>query len=761
MTQYLNDHSIYSEKEVPFKSFRMVTKDRNQKLVCARTLPYNQIITSRRCSKMMKKITLPFSARNLALTLLLGSLFFALGSAALSPEPANESPSAELTPTPEQQTASRDIARQLEYGHYRTLPINRELSSQVFDRYLESLDPQKLYLSQEDLDTFADYRYRLDSAIKSGQLDPAFRIYNRFQSRQVARLEKVLKQLEDGIDKLDFEREEAIPLDRKEAAWAPDQNALDDIWRKRIKSGVLAQRLDGKSDEQIAESLVKRYKGQKKRAGQARSEDVFQTYMNAVTTIYDPHTQYFSPRTSENFNINMSLSLEGIGAVLQSDNEFTKVVRLVPAGPADKNGRLKPADRIVGVGQGENGEVINVIGWRLDEVVDLIRGPKHSTVRLEVIPAKTTDESKTRLISIVRDRVKLEDQSAKSDIIDIQREDTTRRIGIIHIPTFYADFRAMQLGDPNARSTTRDVQQLIQEMRSGDGIDGLIIDLRNNGGGALQEAISLTGLFIEEGPTVQVRTADDRVRVYDDPDDAVLYNGPLAVLVNRMSASASEIFAAAIQDYGRGYVVGEQTFGKGTVQAVRGLSHGQLKLTEAKFYRISGGSTQHRGVIPDIEMPSTIDHTLIGEDTLPTALPWDQITPVKYRRVDDIQDELPVLVQRHNQRILENPEFVALRKEIDYIADLRNTKEVSLKESRRRLEWDGLREAELSVVNGRRVAEGLPAFRDYNEFESWQEDEATRQDSQKLIDLFTRETAEILVDSLDLDTQVASHSSSP
>jgi carboxyl-terminal processing protease len=664
--------------------------------------------------------------------------------------------STDLKPTEEQENVSRDIARQLQYAHYRSLKIDGGVSSQVLDNYLKALDPQKLYLTAEDVEAFEAYRFRLDGALKTGQLEPAFQIYKTYQERMDSQLTYILKLLEQGLDKLVFDGDDTLLIDRSDAPWGKNSREINQLWDKRIRSAVLSQRLTGKTDKEILSSLIKRYEGQKKRASQARSEDVFQTYMNALTNTYDPHTQYFSPRNSENFNINMSLSLEGIGAVLQSDNEFTKVVRLVPAGPAEKNGLLQPADRIIGVGQGESGEIVNVNGWRLEEVVDLIRGPKQTTVRLEVIPAKSSDENKTRVVNIVRDKVKLEDQSAQSDIIRMQRGTHTYSLGVIYIPTFYADFRALQAGDSDARSTTQDVKQLIDKLTR-EGIDGLIIDLRNNGGGALQEAISLTGLFIERGPTVQVRTADDRVRVYDDPDSGVSYTGPLAVLVNRMSASASEIFAAAIQDYGRGIIVGEQTFGKGTVQSVRTLSHGQLKITEAKFYRISGGSTQHKGVIPDLEIPSAINKLEIGEDALPSALPWDQIAPVAFRSFAGFGKSLSDIADKHKIRMEQHPEYQALLKEIAYIASLRNQTEMSLNESLRRIELETVRQAELDVINAKRAAEGKDAFKTYDAFEVWQEEQAAKQEKHELIDFFTKETAEVLIDSLGVQAQLATH----
>ena len=664
-------------------------------------------------------------------------------------------PALALDPSSEHVRASRDIARQLQHVHYRSLKIDTELSPRILDNYLMALDPQKLYFSAEDISFFESYRYQLDKAVRRGDLQPAYLIYQRFIDRTRERLEHNLALLEKGVDQFDFSVDEIMTLDREDAPWAADARALDELWRKRIKNAVLTQKLEGESEDAIEDSLTRRYSNQLKRISQTQSEDVFQVYMNAVTNTYDPHTVYFSPRNSENFKINMSLSLEGIGAVLQSDNEYTKVVRLVPAGPADKQGVLQPADRIIGVGQGKEGEIVNVVGWRLDEVVDLIRGPRQSLVRLEVIPAKSKGEHTTRTLSIVRDKVNLEEQSARSDTIEINRDGRTSTIGIIQIPTFYADFAGLQRGDPDARSTTRDVYRLIQSLQKEKGIEGLIIDLRDNGGGALQEAIALTGLFIERGPTVQVRTADNRVRVYDDPDQSIAYDGPLAVLVNRMSASASEIFAAAIQDYGRGLIVGEQTFGKGTVQSVRGLSHGQLKITEAKFYRISGGSTQHLGVVPDLLLPSVIDKEQIGEDALPEALPWDKISAVRYRELEGFQPVLETLRESHQRRMLADPEYLALIDEIAYVEMLRARNEISLNLEARKAEMAAQKAEELRVVNKRRKAIGEETFASYEALEAWQADNAGQFKRTELRDFYTRETAEILLDMLRIPTRMA------
>lgn len=661
-----------------------------------------------------------------------------------------------VAPTIDQARANILIARQLQFTHFRDLGISDELSGDVFDAYLEYLDGQRIYLTQQDLDKINRVKSQLGAALKTGQLQPGFDIYNLVQQRVIERLQFALDLINDGITELDFSVDESILLDRAEAEWEADTKALDALWVKRIKNAVLAQRLNGTDDETIEENLHRRYEGQLKRAYQARSEDAFQAYMNAFTGMWDPHTSYFSPRTSENFNINMSLSLEGIGAVLQSDNEYTKVVRLVPGGPASKQGQLQPADRIVSVAQDDK-KPVNVIGWRLDEVVDLIRGPRNSVVSLEVIPANASDETITKTIAIKRDEVKLEEQSASKDIIELERGGEDYTVGVITIPTFYADFQAMQAGDPNYKSTTRDVRNLITELEQEDGVDGLVIDLRNNGGGALHEANDLVGLFIDKGPTVQIRNANNDVQILNDEDPSVSYDGPLVVLTNRMSASASEIFAGAIQDYGRGLVVGSQTFGKGTVQAVRPLNHGQLKITQSKFYRVSGGSTQHKGVIPDIEIPSRIDNDRIGENALDHALPWDQIEAVPHNRYFDFSGIIDELRDRHEARFSESPEFSLLQQEINFLKEQRNLDSVSLNFDTRKNQHDQIERTRLNIANARRQLRGEEPFATLEDLEDWQDQQAAELDNtDDELDFVIREGGHIMADMLELDRQMAS-----
>ncbi|SFR78693.1 C-terminal processing peptidase-1. Serine peptidase. MEROPS family S41A [Marinobacter daqiaonensis] len=662
-----------------------------------------------------------------------------------------------VAPTIEQARANILISRQLQFTHLRDQTINDELAGEVFADYLDYLDGQRIYLTQKDIDDFEPLKESMGASLRTGQLQPGFDIYNRVQTRILERLDYALGQLEEGIGQFQSESDETLLLDRSKADWEPDQEALDQLWDKRLRNAVLGQRLNGSSDEEIIEVLTRRYESQRKRISQMRSEDAFQAYMNAFTGTWDPHTSYFSPRNSENFNINMSLSLEGIGAVLQSDNEYTKVVRLVPGGPAARQSQLSPADRIVSVKQEDEEEPTNVIGWRLDEVVDLIRGPRGSTVTLEVIPATASDETVTRTISIKRDKVKLEEQSAQSDVIELDRNGETYRIGLIDIPTFYADFQAMQRGDPDYKSTTRDVRRLLENLKEERNIDGLVVDLRNNGGGALHEANDLVGLFIDQGPTVQIRGTDDQVQVLADQDPSVAWDGPMVVLVNRMSASASEIFAGAIQDYGRGLVVGSQTFGKGTVQAVRSLNHGQLKITQSKFYRVSGGSTQHRGVIPDIKIPSRIDNSRIGEDSLERALPWDQIEAVPHARYFDFSNVIDDLRDRHQARFSENPEFRLLQKEIDFLEEQRETTMVSLNEDKRRRYQNELERRQLTIANARRELRGEEPFESFEAMEEHQEQQAAaahgNEDDE--LDFIVREGGHIMADMLELDRRMA------
>ena len=616
----------------------------------------------------------------------------------------NEGP---LAPAPEHNSTTRSIVYELVDKHYVTKSINDVLSSKIFDAYLQNMDPGKSYLLQSDIDDFEIYRYELDDALRKGNLAPAYEMWNRYQDRWIARLTKVIDVLEEGIDDYDFTTDEEFLLDRSDSPWATSDEQLDELWKKRIKLSVLNLRLADKEHHKIQETLLKRYQNQLRMTSQTRREDVYQLYINSFTETYDPHTQYFSPRNTENFNINMSLSLEGIGAVLRQDVEFTKVVNLVTAGPADKSGLLKPNDKIIGVGQGAEGEIVDVIGWRLTDVVQLIRGKKNTIVRLDIIPADA-EALNSKIIQITRNTVKLEEQTASSRIIELEQLGETHKLGIIDIPTFYSDFKALKSGDRNYRSTTRDVQRLLKELVI-EKVEGVIIDLRNNGGGSLEEARNVTGLFIDRGPIVQIRYKNSRVYKMKDTYPGSIYDGPLAVVVNRLSASASEIFAGAIQDYQRGIIVGTPTFGKGTVQTIVPLpsSHGQLKLTQAKFYRISGDSNQHKGIIPDIIYPQEFDPETIGESATENPLLFDTIKPVKHRVESLIRPLIPDLQKLHLKRVTTDPEFIFAKEAMAYQLERSNGKTISLNEETRIQEKEDFETFLLALENDKRSAQGL------------------------------------------------------
>ena len=621
-----------------------------------------------------------------------------------------------------------EMIDQLEERHYTKFEYDDALSSQHLDSYIDSLDRGKMFFTAADLAEFEQFRTVMDNQLAEGKLDAGFVIFNRFQTRLQARLESVLKTLPEAVAAMDFTIDESYPLDVEDREWAKSDVELDDRWRKQLKNQVLGLKLTDKDADEIAPTLKKRYKNQLKRVQQYNNQDVFQIYANALTGLYDPHTNYFSPRRSKNFNINMSLSLEGIGAVLQMEDDYTKVARLVAKGPADKQGDLHPSDRIVAVGQGEDGELEDVIGWRLDEVVELIRGPKDSIVRLEVIPAKAKSTDQRKVITIVRNKVKLEEQSAQKKVLEIPDGDKIIKVGVIDIPAFYIDFDAMRRGDKQYKSTTRDVKKLLQELQD-EGVEGIVVDLRNNGGGSLQEANELTGLFIEYGPTVQIRHSSRRVWRDGKRLKSSYYEGPLVVLVNRLSASASEIFAGAIQDYQRGIIVGDRSFGKGTVQTLIPLTEGQLKITESKFYRISGGSTQHRGVVPDVVFPTLYDTKEIGESALDHALNWDQINPVRHHQYNDLSTVLPHVTTLFHERSEHNPDFIYLEDQVDLAQKTRAIKELPLNEKARIALRDSQEDKALLIENKLRLATGEELLTSLEEDEVDEDTETSDADS--------------------------------
>ena len=616
-----------------------------------------------------------------------------------------------LKPTEEQSKAAVELVQKLDGEHYRDQEFNDALSSRYFDEYLKSLDSARNFFLQSDITEFEKFRKSFDDDYKKGRLDNSFFIYNRFNERMIQRLEKVVKELEDPKTQFNFDVEESIQLDREKANWPANQAEADKLWHQYLKSNLLNSMLSGKKLDESKTTLRKRYANQLRRLKQQTAEEAFSVMMNSLTTLYDPHTNYLSPENAENFDISMSLELQGIGAVLQSDEDYTKVSSLVAGGPAQKQGQLKPNDKIISIAQGNDGEFVDVVGWRLDEVVKLIRGPKGTVVRLEVIPADPTATA-NKVIAIKRETVKLEDQAAKKAIFDVKDGEETFKLGVIDIPTFYMNFEAYQKGDPNYKSTTRDVYNLLNELNK-QKVDGIIIDLRDNGGGSLPEAAMLTDLFVDPGPVVQIRQSDDTIsRNYRAYQPAV-YRAPVAVLINRLSASASEIFAGAIQDYGRGIVIGSTTFGKGSVQNLVDLKHGRLKITEAKFYRISGDSTQHRGVIPDVELPSLLDANEIGESSYDNALPWDRIHPAPHQKYYNIGKYLPKIETEHQERMAKDPEFIFLNKQSEMFKEAAGKKEVSLRLVTRQEEQKKMEKRALDNENQRRIAKGEKPYADY------------------------------------------------
>jgi carboxyl-terminal processing protease len=598
-----------------------------------------------------------------------------------------------LKPAPTDGEAAVWATRFLTKFHYKPMPLDDAMSAQIFKRYLDSLDSDRLFFTQADIDRFGDYKTKLDDAIYDQDLTAPFAIFNLYEQRVAERVTYARGLLPKGFD---FTADETYQFDREKTPWAKSETELDDLWRKRIKNDWLRLKLAGKADKDIRDTLDKRYANYLDRVKQLNSEDVFQTFMNSYAMSIEPHTNYLGPRASENFDIAMKLSLEGIGAVLQRDEDYTAIREIVPGGPAALSNKLKVGDRVVGVGQGDHGPIVDVVGWRLDDVVEKIRGTKDTVVRLEVLPADAGPDGKHMTIALTRKKVSIEEQAAKKSVIEVKAGDHTRHIGVISLPTFYQDFDARRRGDADYKSATRDVEKLLGELKK-DKVDGVIVDLRNNGGGSLAEATDLTGLFIDKGPVVQVRNATGQVEEEEDPHPGMAWDGPLAVLVNRASASASEIFAAAIQDYGRGVIIGEPTFGKGTVQNLVDLDevahnekpeYGEVKMTIAQFFRVNGGSTQLRGVTPDISFPLTVDASEFGESSYDNALPWTSIAPAHYQPAADLKPIVPMLVERHDTRVKTNLEWQNFAAEIADARATRAEKTVSLNEEARKKQRD-------------------------------------------------------------------------
>ncbi len=675
-----------------------------------------------------------------AITALFTSIVFSTAVFATAPDTAV----IPIEKQSEQTALYREIFDRLATRHYRGQVIDDDLSRRYLEHYIDQLDSTKSYFLQSDIDEFNQWQTRLDDLAKRGDVSPGFIMFNRLRERATARLRANIALLENPDYKFDYSLDESIILDGDKRDWLGTAEQADDFWRKRLKDSMIRLLLNDKEEDAARELLVKRYSTQITQYQQRDSQDVFQLYINALASLYDPHTSYFTPRTTENFQINMSLSLTGIGAELNIEDEYTRVVRIIPGGPADLQGLLKASDKIAGVGQGDE-EIVDVVGWRLDDVVALIRGEKDSTVRLQVIPSKGAGAGSSKVISIVRDKVKLEEKSAQSKVLDIVQDDRNYKLGVIDIPAFYLDFEAYRNRDPDYRSTTKDVLRLLEELEE-QGVDGIVLDLRNNGGGSLYEATALTDLFIGYGPVVQIRDANQRVYRNQRATRPPIYQGPMLVMINRLSASASEIFAGAMQDYGRALVVGSQSFGKGTVQDVTGLSAGQLKMTTSKFYRVSGDSTQHRGVLPDIAFPSAYDPEEVGESHRDYALPWDRIRAVPHSSTDELQPLVAPLLEAHKQRSQNDPDYAHMLSQLELTKSWSQQDALSLNIEARRArskKWD---DELFTLENIRRKKKGLELYAD---IEAWKAESEPDTDSE--LELASSDADEQDQDSEELD----------
>lgn len=643
--------------------------------------------------------------------LLLIYLLVALGTAGVFSSVTLPGEQPPLAPEPHHTKVVREIVNIFRFYHYEEQEFDDTLSALVYNKYLDMLDGNRMYFMASDIQDFAPYKYKLDDDLKASDLTFPYLVYNRLTERMNERIDFALSTKESDFD---YTGSDTYKYDREKDPWLKSRKSLDSLWNLKLKSESLSLRLAGKKEEQSEETLRKRYTNLRDQLKKQRSEDVFQLYMNALAESIEPHTSYFSPRTAESFKISMSNSLEGIGATLRTDGEYTKVVSVTKGSPADKSKEISANDKIISIAQGDDGEMEDVIGWRIDDVVSKIRGAKGTVVRLEIIPSGAGPNTPTKIVRLVRDKIKLEEQSAKSEIINLKYKERNYQIGVVHLPSFYLDFEAMQRKEKDYKSTTGDVTKILTEFKSKN-VDAVIMDLRGNGGGSLYEAVELTGLFIDQGPVVQVRDSHGGVEVKTD-EPGTAYSGPLAVMVDRFSASASEIFAAAIQDYGRGIIVGSQTYGKGTVQNLIDLSRvmptetaklGQLKITMAKFYRISGGSTQHAGVTPDIEIPGMFSAEEFGESSEPTALPYDKIASTSYKVLGNLQPIIPTLRKEHEARMSVSSDYAYLLDNIKEYNRRKEEKFITLNEMKLKSERDEADKKELERYNKRRISKGL------------------------------------------------------
>src|SRR3984957_13385819 len=636
-------------------------------------------------------------------------------------------PPGAIAPTDAQKATARKGGRILEEAHYSRAPIDKKMSEQVFNRYLDFLDGQRSYFLASDIADFQAYKFKFDDMIRTGDVEPAYAIFARFQQRNRERIQQAIADLKTEPD---WTLNETFEFERQKAAWPGNEAEVNELWRKRVKNDALSLLLTGKQWPEVSDMLRKRYERVLKRVDQITPEDVFENLMNAYARSFDPHSSYFSPRNSEEYRIQMSLNYEGIGASLQLIDDYVTIMNVIEGGPAAVAATLNTNDRIISVGQGHDGDFKDVIGWRLDDVVQLIRGKAGTTVRLQVLPAGAAPGSQEKTLEFTRNKVTLEAQAAHKEVKNVTRNGKALKVGVITVPGFYQDIAAQNAGDQNYRSTTRDVLKLINELKT-ENIDGLVLDLRGDGGGYLPEATALTGLFIDHGPVVQLRDTSGRLEVLDDPEPTPAYDGPLAVLTDRFSASASEIFAGAIQDYRRGVISGQRTFGKGTVQNLVPLDRwsqkptsGQLTVTIGKFYRVTGESTQHRGVEPDVPLPSPIDMKEVGESALDSALPWDRIAGVPFQTSTEATTVPPVtvLASAEDTRASHDADYRWLVSDIAAIDTVREEKSISLNLKVRRDERTKMDKERLDRENSRRAAKNQPPYKTVEELDKVKDD---------------------------------------
>jgi carboxyl-terminal processing protease len=654
-------------------------------------------------------------------------LALALVGSVRAPASTSILPPGAIAPTDAQRATARKVGRILEEAHYSRAPIDDKMSELVYTRYLDFLDGQRSYFLTSDIAEFAAYRLKFDDMIRTGDIEPAYLIFNRFQQRNRERMENAIALLKTEPD---WTVNESFEFERAKAPWPATAAEMNELWRKRVKNDALSLILTGKQWPEAADILRKRYERVLKRVDQITPEDVFENLMNAYARSFDPHSSYFSPRNSEEYRIQMSLNYEGIGASLQLVDDYVTIMNVIEGGPAAVAGTLNTNDRITGVGQGKDGPFTDVIGWRLDDVVQLIRGKAGTNVRLQVLAAGAAPGTTEKVLDFVRNKVTLEAQAAHKEVKTVVRNGKTLKVGVITVPGFYQDIAAQNAGDQNYRSTTRDTLKLLKELK-GENIDGLVLDLRGDGGGYLPEATALTGLFIDHGPVVQLRDTTGRLEVLDDPEPSPAYDGPLAVLVDRFSASASEIFAGAIQDYHRGVILGQRTFGKGTVQNLVPLDRwsqkptsGQLTVTIGKFYRVTGESTQHRGVEPDVKLPSPIDMKEVGESALDSALPWDRIAGVPFQASGGTAaaPAVAMLASEEDTRAQKDADYHWLVSDIAAIDTVREQHSISLNLKARREERTRMEKERLDRENSRRIAKNLPPYKTVEELDKVKDD---------------------------------------